>query len=146
MMTLLPIPRTLLSLALAGALWLPTAKALNAQSEWVHPTATGKLAYKMLPGGDRILDFSHAGYGGGGVKLPVAPVQQTVKPSGGDDSASIQAAIDSLATQPLQNGIRGAVLLASGTFHCEKPITLSEDGIVVRGSGSGEKGTVIEMT
>jgi hypothetical protein len=122
------MPRTLLSLALAGALWLPTAKALNAQSEWVHPTATGKLAYKTLPGGDRV------------------PVQKTVKPTGGDDSASIQAAIDSLATLPVQNGIRGAVLLTSGTFHCEKPITLSQDGIVLRGSGSGEKGTIIEMT
>ena len=112
----------------------------------MHPGDSGKLVYKTLPGGDRIIDFSHAGYGGGGVKLPVVPVEKTIEPSGGDDSAAIQQAIDAVAALPLKNGVRGAVLLKPGTFHCEKPITLSQDGIVVRGSGPDEKGTVVEMT
>jgi hypothetical protein len=140
------LPHHLLSLSLAGALWLTTASVARAQSEWVHPDPAGKLAYKTLPGGDRIIDFSHAGYGGGGVKLPVVPVEKTVVPSGGDDSAVIQAAIDAVAALPLKNGFRGAVLLKPGTFHCEKPIILSQDGVVVLGSGPDEKGTVIEMT
>jgi len=138
--------RGLLWLLLAGALWLPGASGAGAQSEWVHFAADGKLVYKMLPGGDRIIDFSHAGYGGGGVKLPVVPVEKTVSPSGGDDSAAIQAAVDTVSTMPLKNGFRGAVLLEPGTFHCEKPITISQDGVVLRGSGSDGNGTIIEMT
>jgi hypothetical protein len=108
--------------------------------------ADGKLEYKTTSKGDRILDFSHAGYGGGGVALPKLPVRKEVAPSGGDDSAAIQAAVDEISTLPLANGFRGAVLLKPGTFHCAKPITLSKDGIVLRGSGSGKDGTVIEMT
>ena len=81
--------------------WLPVAAGIvcllpglvtAAQSEWAHLDADGKLTYKALPGGDRIMDFSYAGYGGGSVKLPVVPVQKTVAPSTGDDSAAIQAA------------------------------------------------------
>ncbi len=136
----------LLFSACAVALSAPSSHAAEAQSEWVHPDASGKLVYKTLPTGDRIIDFSHAGYGGGGVKLPVVPVKKTVEPSGGDDSAAIQEAVNAVAALPLENGFRGAVLLAPGTFHCEKTIVLSQDGIVVRGSGSGEKGTIIEMS
>ena len=84
--------------------------------------AAGKLSYKTLAGNDRILDFSHAGYAGGGVKLPGVAVQKTVTPSGGDDSAAIQSAIDAIAALPLKDGFRGAVLLAPGTFHCAKPL------------------------
>ena len=73
-MKLVPIrlPHCLLPLALAGALWLPTTNVADAQSEWVRPSPGGKLAYKSLPGGDRIIDFSHAGYGGGGHRLVLA--------------------------------------------------------------------------
>lgn len=142
----MPLFRSLLSLTFVGALCLPTISASAAQSEWAHLNAEGKLVYKTLPGGDRIIDFSHAGYGGGGVKLPVAPVLKTVAPSGNDDSAAIQEAINAVSALPLNNGIRGAVLLAPGTFHCDKTITISEDGVVVRGAGSGENGTIIEMT
>src|ERR1043165_3191774 len=80
-----------------------------ARSEWVHPGADGKLAYKTTPRGDRIMDFSHAGYMGGGVALPDVPVKRTLKPSGdADDSATIQAAINEVAAMKLENGFRGA--------------------------------------
>ena len=47
-------------------------------SQWVYPDGSGKLAYKPLnAGGDHIMDFSHAGYGGGGVALPTVPVAET---------------------------------------------------------------------
>ena len=74
------------------------------------------------------------------------PVQKTVAPSDGDDSAAIQAAINAVAALPMKDGFRGAVLLASGTFHCAKEITISQDGIVLRGSGTDKNGTIIEMT
>ena len=133
---------------LAVSFWLPM-KAGAAQSEWAHPGADGKLVYQTLPGGDRIPDFSHAGYGGGGVALPVVPVvpvKQTVTPSGGDDSAAIQAALEATGALPVQDGFRGAVLLAAGTYHCATPIVIKQSGVVLRGSGSGNGGTVIVMT
>ena len=96
----------------------------TAKSEWVYPGSGGKLVYKTTPTGDRIMDFSTAGYMGGGVALPTVPVKLTVKPSGGaDDTATIQAAINEVAAMPLKDGFRGAVLLSPGTllkFHCAK--------------------------
>ena len=54
------------------------------------------------------MDFSHAGYMGGGVALPVVAVRRTLKPSGGDDdSAAIQAVINEVAATGLTNGFRG---------------------------------------
>ena len=114
--------------------------------QWVAWSGTGKLEYKTTPKGDRIVDFSHAGYMGGGVALPTLPVKKEVAPSGDDDTAAIQAAIGEVSALPLVNGFRGAVLLKPGTFHCAKPITIAQDGVVLRGSGSGMDGTLIEMT
>src|SRR4051812_362498 len=112
-----------------------------ATSEWVHPGPDGKLQYKTTPAGDRIMDFSHAGYMGGGVALPDVPIKRTVKPTGGDDDTrSIQAAIDEVAKLPIENSFRGAVLLAPGVFTCAGTINISVSGIVLRGSGSGAGG------
>src|SRR3982751_1785496 len=100
------------------------------QSEWVHPGPDGKLVYKTTPAGDRILDFSHAGYMGGGVALPEVPVAVTVKPSGGDDDSKlIQDAIDQVEALPMKDGFRGAVKLAAGTFNCGKALTINASGV-----------------
>jgi hypothetical protein len=117
--------------------------AAAATSEWVHPGPDGKLVYQPLETGDRIMDFSFAGYGGGGVAFPDPPVAVTINPSGsGDDDASrIQAAIDSVAASPLVNGIRGTVLLGPGEFHCGKTIVIAQSGIVLRGSGASRSGS-----
>ena len=119
-----------------------------ATSAWVHSGADGRLVYQTTPAGDRIMDFSHAGYMGGGVALPDVPVRVTVRPSrGADDTAAIQAAIDQVAALPLRDGFRGAVLLAPGTFTCATPIVLSADGVVLRGSGaSGESASTIKLS
>jgi hypothetical protein len=134
-------------LVLAPLAALHGANALKPSGKpWVTVGGDGKLSYQSTSNGDRILDFSHAGYGGGGVRLPVVPVRKEVAPSGGDDSASIQAAIDAVAALPLTDGFRGAVLLKPGIFHSAKPLTISNDGVVLRGAGAGKDGTVIEMT
>jgi hypothetical protein len=119
----------------------------NAVSEWVHPGPDGKLIYRTTPAGDRIMDFSTAGYMGGGVALPDVPVKRTVEPSGGaDDTPIIQAAIDAVAGLPLQNGFRGAVVLASGTFNCSNTIIIPASGVVLRGSGAdGSNVSTIKM-
>lgn len=115
-------------------------------SKWVYPGNDGKLHYKATAKGDRIMDFSHAGYKGGGVAFPSAPVKITLQPSGGDDTKNIQAAIDTISLLPEVDGIRGALLLAPGVFTCDHPITITTGGVILRGSGSGQKGTTIKMT
>ena len=115
-------------------------------SQWVYPGPSGKLVYRQMPTGDKILDFSYAGYGGGGVTLPSFPVRKTVAPSDQDDTPAIQATIDEVSKLPLVHGVRGAVLLERGRFHCNSTLRLNADGVVLRGSGSGEADTVVEMT
>ena len=115
-------------------------------SDWAHLDRSGKLAYKTTERGDRILDFSYAGYMGGGVRIPDVAVRKRVSPSGADDSAAIQAAADEVAKLPLVGGFRGAVLLSVGTFHVSSTVKIAANGVVVRGGGAGENETVIEMT
>src|SRR5208282_4136025 len=119
-----------------GAAAISASASEKAVSEWVHPDPDGRLVYKTTPAGDRIMDFSSAGYMGGGVALPTVPVRRTVQPTGGtDDTAAIQAAIDAVAVMPLENGFRGAVLLTPGIFICSNTIYIPASGGVLRGSG-----------
>jgi F5/8 type C domain len=132
-----PRPRRVQIGTLVLCLAVGFARVSAATSSWVQPGPEGRLVYQPTPAGDRIMDFSGAGYGGGGVPLPEVPVRQTVNPSGGDDSAAIQAALDAVAARPLRNGFRGAVLLGPGKFTCARSLTLAASGVVLRGSGSG---------
>src|SRR5687768_13271713 len=115
-------------------------------SEWVSLNNKGRLVYKRLPTGDKIMDFSHAGYMGGGVNIPSPAVSITVSPLPGNNTDAIQQAIDQVAKKKLSNGFRGTVLLKPGIYHCDRPIQIRESGIVLRGSGSGENGTVLNLT
>ncbi len=118
----------------------------RAKSEWVYLNSKEKLGYKTLPQGDRIMDFSFAGYMGGGVKIPLVDVKIPLNPIIGDNSEVIQNAINKVSEMPLINGFRGAVLLNAGNYDCEKTININVSGVVLCGSGSGENGTVINMT
>ncbi len=109
------------------------------------PTADG-LSYATLPMGDHVLDFSYAGYGGGGVPIPKLPVAQTVNPSGTDDTLAVQGALDAVSQLPFQNGVRGAVLLAPGSFLISGQLKISASGVVLRGSGSGTGGTTLTFS
>jgi hypothetical protein len=72
---------------------------------------------------------------------------KTVDPSGADDTAAIQSAIDAVSAMPATGGIRGAVLLGPGTFALSSStLTIRASGVVLRGSGSGTGGTVINLT
>jgi len=133
--------------AAVAVLFLLSAGIATAQSKWVQLGSDGKLVYAHSPQGDRIVDFSYAGYRGGGVALPQVKAMKSVMPSGGDDSAAIQAAIDEVSKLPLVGGHRGAVVLASGVFHCAKRLTIAASGVVLRGAGTHAKtGTTIELT
>lgn len=123
----------------------PVLAQNTGKSEWVKYDQKGKLSYKTTTQGDRIMDFSHAGYKGGGVALPIVPAKIKIKPSGGEDTKAIQEAIDQVAKMPLQNGFRGAVELSASVFTCANAIIISKSGIVLRGSGSEKGGTTIKM-
>ena len=116
------------------------------RSQWVYFDPSGKLAYRVMPAGDRILDFSYAGYMGGGVALPAVPVKKALTPSGEDDSAAIQAAMDEVSKLPLVNEVRGAVLLRPGHYRCKDTLKILTSGVILRGSGPDENDTVIELT
>ena len=113
-------------------------------SRWAHPGPGGKLVYETTPAGDHIVDFSYAGYRGGGVSLPNAAVAETLKPSGADDTAAMQAALDRVAVLAAKSGSPQAVLLAPGTFHLSAPIHLSSSNLVLRGSGTNK--TTLQLT
>lgn len=141
-------PRALQALAVSvvAVLLLREQSAFAAQSEWARLGPDGRLTYKSFQGGDHIMDFSYAGYMGGGVRIPNVPVARTVSPSGGDDAAAIQDAINEVSRMELKNGFRGAVLLGPGDFNCNRELMLKAGGVVLRGSGSGAGGTTINMT
>jgi hypothetical protein len=123
-------------LIILGSIAAATLAAERATSQWVHPGPDGKLVYKTTERGDRIMDFSHAGYLGGGVALPDVPVRKVLHPLGGDndDTAMIQAAIDEVSKLPLINGFRGAVVLAPASiYNCQETIRISASGVVLRG-------------
>lgn len=83
------------------------------------------------------IDFSHAGLGGGGVPVPTVPAVVSVRPTGGDDTALLQAALDHVATLPVgTNGFRGAVQLVPGRFRVGGQLQLRDSGVVLRGTGS----------
>lgn len=86
----------------------------------------------VLSGG--VLDFSNAGFGGGGVPIPSVAAAFAVGPSGGDDTRAIQDALDAVAARPLdERGFRGAVVLRSGTFQVAGQLRLDASGVVLRG-------------
>jgi hypothetical protein len=90
------------------------------------------------------IDFSYAGYQAGAHDLPFIPAVLSVRPTGGDDTALLQSAVDHVAALPIgANGFRGAVLLRPGRFRIRGQIHLNAGGIVLRGSGSGANGTVL---
>ena len=129
--------------AVAGA--NQTAGTSGAKSQWVYFDPNTKLVYRALGSGDRIMDFSFAGYMGGGVAIPPVPVRATIGPSVGDATPAIQRAIDAVSRLGLVDGFRGAVLLKPGVNECPDPLVIRVSGVVLRGSGCGTNGTTLRM-
>ena len=110
----------------------------------VYPGTNGRLVYVADSLGNKIPDFSNAGYKGGGVPIPYVAVKKIVWPVMGDNSVNIQAAIDSVsALPPDASGFRGAVLLKMGEYELEKPIYIKASGVVLRGEGMSDIGTIL---
>src|SRR5258705_4114336 len=92
------------------------------------------------------MDFSHAGYMGGGVSIPSVAAMITLSARQGDNTDAIQKAIDEVSKMKIVNGFRGAVLLNPGTYDCERTLKIYASGVVLRGSGSGMNGTILNLT
>lgn len=103
--------------------------------------ANDRLVYTPDYRGNRVIDYSHAGYGGGGAAIPNVPVKIMLEPSddpGSDDTERIQRAVELLGRTPVDaDGFRGTILLRAGTFRISRPILIDKDGIVIRGEGDG---------
>ncbi|WP_175633316.1 DUF6298 domain-containing protein [Pedobacter ghigonis] len=107
----------------------------------------GKMAYTADAQGNRIPDFSYAGYMAGEKVIPTATVKIVVPVVEGDATPYIQRAIDMVsALQPGKDGLRGAVLLEKGTYQVAGTLKISASGVIIRGSGMGENGTRIFAT
>jgi hypothetical protein len=84
-----------------------------------------------------VIDFSFAGYSGGGVSIPTISAAISVRPSGTDDTALLQAALDHVAAlAPSRDGFRGAVLLRPGSYRVTGHLEIRASGVVLRGSGN----------
>ena len=139
--------RTILQLAMAPAMLAPAraaAQDLAPTASRVYPGAGGRLVYVPDEQGNTIHDASHAGYRGGGVAILTVPVRETVWPVAGDNTEHIQAAIDKVSSRPLDvAGFRGAVLLRAGYYRVAGPLRIQASGVVLRGEGMGDTGTIL---
>jgi len=109
------------------------------QSKIVSTGTDGRLVYNADGEGNRIPDFSYAGYKNGGVPIPRIAVVDSVGPIAGDNTASIQAAINRVAARSLDaQGFRGALFLKAGRYSVSRTIYLNASGVVLRGAGDGD--------
>ncbi|WP_207955416.1 DUF6298 domain-containing protein [Segetibacter sp. 3557_3] len=104
----------------------------------------GRLIYTPDSLGNRIPDFSYAGYKASNQAIPTVPVKVFVPLKAGDATVRIQAAIDYVASLPAdQSGFKGAVLLDKGTYQVNGGLQIRSSGVVLRGSGMGANGTIL---
>jgi hypothetical protein len=140
--------RSILQMAMAPAfLTRAQVEDLAPTVSRVYPGTDGRLVYVPDEQGNTIHDASHAGYAGGGVPIPTVPVKVTIWPVAGDNTENIQAAIDKVsALAPDKSGFRGAVLLRAGYYKMAMPLRIQASGVVLRGEGMGDTGTVLVGT
>lgn len=108
---------------------------VNAQSPLTYKS--DKLVYNRDSLGNRIPDFSYAGYMAGEKPIPDNLPSLVVKGMVvGDATQIIQDAIDYISSLPLnKDGIRGVVLLSEGDYTIHKSLKITASGVVLRGSG-----------
>jgi hypothetical protein len=114
---------------------------------FVSVDKAGKLVYETDKRGDRVPDFSHCGYGGGGEAVPDVAVRVVVSSGKGDNGPRIQAAIDYVSRLSAdKHGLRGAVLLLAGWHEIAGSLHITTGGVILRGQGQGTDGTVLVAT
>ena len=109
------------------------------QSKLVYYDNDKNLAYAIDSTGNRIPDFSYAGYMNGEVPIPDIPVVKTIAPVEGDNTKHIESALFFVALMEKDsNGFRGAVQLEAGIYEVSGTINMTYSGVVLRGAGDGD--------
>src|SRR5688572_12722779 len=107
-------------------------------------TKEGKLSFTTDAKGNQIPDFSYAGYMASEKAIPNVENKIFVPKQEEDATERIQAAIDYVSNlKPNKSGFRGAVLLDKGTFKISGTLFIKKSGVVLRGSGNNENGTIL---
>jgi hypothetical protein len=108
-------------------------------------TVNGKLTYPADAEGNRIPDFSNAGYRGANVEIPnITRIAATIP--AGSSLAQINSII---ASADVSESNPGVVLMAAGTYTINGTILINKSGLVLRGAGDGRSGgptTLIRQT
>jgi hypothetical protein len=130
--------------AAAIVIFASLSSSFGWNSALVRVDSVGRLSYVAAnTNGDRIADFSNAGYRGGGIATPTVPVVKTLDPvTSSDDTARIQAALDAVGALPLQaDGYRGALRLNAGVYFVTGTLRITKSGVVLAGVGNGDDAT-----
>ncbi len=128
-----------------GAIWSANAQKKKEQTPPLQLSEIGNLVYSADTLGNRVPDFSYCGYKASSENIPFVPVKVMLGPTKGDATASLQQAINYLAGLPLdKNGFRGALLLEPGQYNLAGRLMIHDSGIVIRGAGFGNNGTVLK--
>ncbi len=138
-------------LSIMFGIWIAMACAVQAQlimekgqGKTVRIGTEGRLVYAEDTRGNRLPDFSCAGYHSAEKAIPDVPVKMRLQPVAGDNTAAIQKALEALGqSEPDAKGLRGALLLTRGVYRIEGVLKIEHSGIVLRGEGNGTNGTVL---
>lgn len=124
----------------------PTLRAQKSNPQIVKNTE-GTIVFTKDSLGNQIPDYSYCGYQNSNQSIPTIPIKAVVATIEGDATATIQEALDYVGSLKAdQNGYRGSVLLNSGVYHIEGNLIIAKSGVVLRGSGTGDNGTVLLST
>ncbi|HUU92849.1 MAG TPA: right-handed parallel beta-helix repeat-containing protein [Phycisphaerae bacterium] len=108
--------------------WTPTYK--------IRPDEKDRLTPADVVGPDGIVypDWRWAGVPGG---IPQVPDRARIEDFGGkaDDDADDSAAIEKGVREVARRG-GGALVFAKGVYHLDRPVLVTDDGVVLRGQGA----------
>ena len=118
------------------------------QTDYIEESG-GVITFNADGNGYKIPDFSHAGYKNSDEDLPVFGVEYTagatINTPSGDETARIQAAIDTVEALSLNGfGFRGAVVLGAGTWNFSSELSIEASGVGIR--GAGRDSTILQFT
>ncbi len=108
------------------------------QSSIIYYDNNNKLVYISDAEGNKIPDFSYAGYKNSNVPIPEVNIVRTISPITGDNTQHIQSAINEVGALPLNsNGFRGALMLNAGVYEVNGTLKINFSGVILRGAGDG---------
>ncbi len=110
----------------------------------ITKNAKGGISYTTDQLGNQIPDFSYAGYMASEKAIPNVDNKIFVPKQEQDATQKIQAAIDYVSNlKRNKSGFRGAVLLDKGIFKVSGTLYIKTSGVVLRGSGNDDNGTIV---